>query len=106
VRATNRSCRPAVQVTVMGATGHAGYSLVFLIAWGQMFGPDRAVALRLLETERAFPAPESVALELALLAGAVAEDLEHDAVAEERLRTTTDELLREPATAQQLVLSW
>ena len=63
-------------VTVTGAAGQIGYALVFRIASGQMFGPDRPVALRLLEIEPAMRALEGVTMELEdcafpLLAGVV-----------------------------------
>ena len=38
-----------VRVTVTGAAGQIGYSLVFRIASGQLLGPDQPVDLRLLE---------------------------------------------------------
>jgi malate dehydrogenase len=46
-----------VRVAVTGAAGQIGYALVFRIASGQMFGPDRPVELRLLEITR--PSPRS-----------------------------------------------
>ncbi len=56
--------RPPVQVTVTGAAGQIGYSLLFRIASGQMLGPDQPVVLRLLEIEPAMKALEGVAMEL------------------------------------------
>ncbi|MGA0829837.1 MAG: malate dehydrogenase [Nitriliruptoraceae bacterium] len=53
-----------VRVAVTGAAGQIGYALVFRIASGQMFGPDRPVELRLLEVAPALPALEGVAMEL------------------------------------------
>jgi malate dehydrogenase len=53
-----------VRVAVTGAAGQIGYALVFRIASGQMFGPDRPVELRLLEVGAALPALEGVAMEL------------------------------------------
>jgi len=53
-----------VRVAVTGAAGQIGYALVFRIASGQMFGPDRPVELRLLEISAALPALEGVAMEL------------------------------------------
>jgi malate dehydrogenase len=37
-----------VRVAVTGAAGQIGYALVFRIASGQMFGPDRPVEIRML----------------------------------------------------------
>ncbi len=54
----------AVTVTVTGAGGQIGYSLLFRIAKGEVFG-DRVVNLRLLETEHGVQAARGVALELA-----------------------------------------
>ncbi|MGH9302040.1 MAG: malate dehydrogenase [Acidimicrobiales bacterium] len=53
-----------VKVTVTGAAGQIGYALLFRIASGEMFGPDVAVNLRLLEIEGAMKALEGVVMEL------------------------------------------
>ncbi len=53
-----------VKVTVTGAAGQIGYSLVFRIASGQLLGPDQPVDLRLLEIPQAMGALEGVAMEL------------------------------------------
>jgi malate dehydrogenase len=53
-----------VRVTVTGAAGQIGYSLVFRIASGQMLGPEQPVDLRLLEIPQAMGALEGVAMEL------------------------------------------
>ncbi len=55
---------PPVQVTVTGAAGQIGYSLLFRIASGAMLGPDQPVVLRLLEIEPAMSALEGVVMEL------------------------------------------
>jgi malate dehydrogenase len=51
-------------VTVTGAAGQIGYSLVFRIASGQLLGDDQPVDLRLLEIPPAMGALEGVAMEL------------------------------------------
>jgi malate dehydrogenase len=53
-----------VKVAVTGAAGQIGYALLFRIASGQMFGPDTAVELQLLELEQAIPAAKGVIMEL------------------------------------------
>ncbi len=53
-----------VRVTVTGAAGQIGYSLVYRIASGQLLGPDQQVDLRLLEIPQAMGALEGVAMEL------------------------------------------
>ncbi len=53
-----------VRVTVTGAAGQIGYSLVFRIASGQLLGADQPVDLRLLEIPQAMGALEGVAMEL------------------------------------------
>lgn len=53
-----------VKVAITGAAGQIGYALLFRIASGQMFGPDKKVDLHLLELEQAMPALEGVAMEL------------------------------------------
>jgi malate dehydrogenase len=53
-----------VQVTVTGAAGQIGYSLLFRIASGQLLGEDQPLVLRLLEIEPAMKALEGVVMEL------------------------------------------
>jgi malate dehydrogenase len=53
-----------VHVTVTGAAGQIGYSLIFRIASGQLLGPDQPIVLRMLEIEPAMKALEGVAMEL------------------------------------------
>jgi len=67
-----------VRVAVTGAAGQIGYALLFRIASGQMFGPDRPVILNLIEVpaEKPMQALKGVAMELEdcafpLLAGMV-----------------------------------
>src|SRR5579871_5428374 len=55
---------PPLHVTVTGAAGQIGYSLLFRIASGQMLGEDQPVVLRLLEIEPAMGALEGVVMEL------------------------------------------
>ena len=56
--------KPPVHVTVTGAAGQIGYSLLFRIASGQLLGEDQPVVLRLLEIEPAMKALEGVVMEL------------------------------------------
>src|SRR6185295_3311115 len=55
-----------IRVAVTGAAGQIGYSLLFRIASGSMFGPDQPVILQLIEApiEKAMKALEGVAMEL------------------------------------------
>ncbi len=53
-----------VHVTVTGAAGQIGYSLLFRIASGQLLGPDQPVVLRLLEIEPGMKALEGVVMEI------------------------------------------
>ncbi len=53
-----------VKVTVTGAAGQIGYSLLFRIASGQLLGPDTQIDLSLLEIPQAVQAAEGVAMEL------------------------------------------
>jgi len=53
-----------VRVTVTGAAGQIGYSIVFRIASGEMLGSGQPVDLRLLEIPQAMAALEGVAMEL------------------------------------------
>jgi malate dehydrogenase len=66
-----------LRVAVTGAAGQIGYSLLFRIASGSMFGADQPVILHLIEVEPALPALGGVVMELQdcafpLLKGAVA----------------------------------
>jgi malate dehydrogenase len=68
-----------VRVTVTGAAGQIGYSLLFRIAAGELLGPDQPVILQMLEITPALGALEGVAMELddcafPLLAGMVQTD--------------------------------
>jgi malate dehydrogenase len=67
-----------IRVAVTGAAGQIGYSLLFRIASGHMFGPEQPVILQLIEApiEKALQALNGVAMELddcafPLLAGTV-----------------------------------
>ena len=53
-----------VHVTVTGAAGQIGYSLVHRIAAGDLLGDDQPIVLRLLEIEPAMPALQGVVMEL------------------------------------------
>ena len=53
-----------VKVAVTGAAGQFGYSLLFRIASGSLFGPNTPVELRLLEITPALKALEGVVMEL------------------------------------------
>jgi malate dehydrogenase len=53
-----------IRVAVTGAAGQIGYSLLFRIACGSMFGPDQPVILHLIEIEPALPALGGVVMEL------------------------------------------
>lgn len=68
-----------VRVTVTGAAGQIGYSLLFRIASGEMLGKDQPVILQLLDLPQAQKAVKGVMMELEdcafpLLAGMVATD--------------------------------
>ena len=56
--------QPPITVSVTGAAGQIGYSLLFRIASGSMFGPDQPVNLNLIEIEPAMKALEGVCMEL------------------------------------------
>jgi len=53
-----------IRVAVTGAAGQIGYSLLFRIASGGLFGPDKPVALNLIEIEPGMKALEGVCMEL------------------------------------------
>src|SRR3954470_2299155 len=53
-----------IRVAVTGAAGQIGYSLLFRIASGAMFGPETPVILHLIEIEPALPALQGVVMEL------------------------------------------
>src|SRR4051812_23766274 len=53
-----------IKVAVTGGAGQIGYSLLFRIASGSMFGPDQPVELRLIEVPQALGALEGVVMEL------------------------------------------
>ena len=53
-----------IRIAVTGAAGQIGYSLLFRIASGGVFGPDQPVILHLIEIEPAMKALEGVVMEL------------------------------------------
>jgi malate dehydrogenase len=53
-----------IKVAVTGAAGQIGYSLIFRIASGAMFGADQPIALHLIEIPNALGALEGVVMEL------------------------------------------
>src|SRR5438477_3759101 len=53
-----------IKVVVTGAAGQIGYSLLFRIASGEMFGSDQPIALHLIEIPNALGALDGVVMEL------------------------------------------
>jgi malate dehydrogenase len=53
-----------IKVAVTGAAGQIGYSLIFRIASGEMFGPDQPLALHLIEIPAALGTLDGVVMEL------------------------------------------
>jgi malate dehydrogenase len=53
-----------LKIAVTGAAGQIGYSLVFRISSGEMFGPDQPLALHLIEIPAALGALDGVVMEL------------------------------------------
>ncbi|HEX4085076.1 MAG TPA: malate dehydrogenase [Chthoniobacteraceae bacterium] len=53
-----------IKVAVTGAAGQIGYSLLFRIASGAMFGPEQTVELQLIEVPQALGALDGVVMEL------------------------------------------
>src|SRR6266480_1888368 len=53
-----------IKVAVTGAAGQIGYSLLFRIASGEMFGPDQPLTLHLIEIPNALGALDGVVMEL------------------------------------------
>lgn len=64
-----------IRVAITGAAGQIGYSLLFRIASGAMFGPDQKVALNLIEIEPGMKALEGVVMELEDCAFPLLEDI-------------------------------
>ena len=58
------SQKTPIRVAVTGAAGQIGYSLLFRIASGAVFGPDQPVALNLIEIEPGMKALAGVVMEL------------------------------------------
>lgn len=56
--------RKSIKVAVTGAAGQIGYSLLFRLASGEVFGADTKVSLHLLEITPALPALNGVVMEL------------------------------------------
>ncbi len=75
-----------VHITVTGAAGQIGYSLLFRIASGQLLGEDQPIVLRLLEIEPAMKVLEGVVMEI----DDCAFPLVHDIVPTSDLKTAFD----------------
>jgi malate dehydrogenase len=58
------AAKSPIHVTVTGAAGQIGYSLLFRIASGQLLGQDQPIVLRLLEIEPALKVLDGVVMEL------------------------------------------
>jgi malate dehydrogenase len=56
--------KAAISVAVTGAAGAIGYSILFRIASGEVFGPDQPVILTLIDIPDALPALQGVVMEL------------------------------------------
>jgi len=80
------STKAPIHVTVTGAAGQIGYSLLFRIASGQLLGDDQPIVLRLLEIEPALKTLDGVCMEL----DDCAFPLLHDIVATSDLKTAFD----------------
>ncbi len=71
-----------IRIAVTGAAGQIGYSLIFRIASGEVFGPDQPVILHLVEVPPVLKALDGVHMELddcafPTLAGVVKADSDH-----------------------------
>ena len=53
-----------IRVAVTGAAGAIGYSILFRIGAGALFGPDQPVILNLVDIEPALPVLQGVTMEL------------------------------------------
>ncbi len=53
-----------IRIAVTGAAGQIGYSLLFRLASGEVFGSDQPIALQLIEIEPAMNALQGVCMEL------------------------------------------
>lgn len=76
-----------IRVAVTGAGGQIGYAMIFRIASGAIFGPERPVALQLLEIPQALPSLNGTIMELddcafPLLASVTATDKPEEAFAD------------------------
>ena len=56
--------KAAISVAVTGAAGAIGYSILFRIASGELFGPEQPVNLTLIDIPDALPALQGVIMEL------------------------------------------
>lgn len=65
-----------ITLTLSGAAGQIGYSLIFRVASGELYGPDTPVHVRMLEVPQALGVAEGVALELEDTASSVLASVE------------------------------
>ena len=64
-----------IRIAVTGAAGQIGYSLLFRLASGAVFGPSQPVILHLIEIEPGMAALEGVAMELSYCAFPLLQDV-------------------------------
>jgi malate dehydrogenase len=75
-----------IRVAVTGAAGAIGYSILFRIVSGEVFGPDQPVILNLVDIPEALPILQGVVMELEDCAPAVVQKLAATADLEEGFR--------------------
>ena len=78
--------KPPIRIAVTGAAGAIGYSILFRIVSGEMFGPDQPVMLNLVDIPEALPILQGVVMELEDCAPAVVQKLAATADLEEGFR--------------------
>src|SRR5271157_1310682 len=75
-----------IRIAVTGAAGAIGYSILFRIVSGEVFGPDQPVILNLVDIPEALPILQGVAMELEDCAPTVVQKLAATADLEEGFR--------------------
>jgi len=64
LRVESQKMKSPIKVAVTGAAGQIGYSLLFRIASGEMFGPDQPLSLQLIEIPAALGPLDGLVMEL------------------------------------------